>query len=143
MRFSHIGIVARDANRLAEFYKKVFGCKELRSPRTISGEKVSRGNGLPDSRIYSIWLSLPGVEIPFLEIHQYDVTKNRAVPYVNEPGYGHISFAVKDIRSKSAEIVDAGGQKLGEITNLGSADNPVLAVYMRDLEGNVIEIEER
>ncbi|MDN2579447.1 VOC family protein [Aquibium sp. ELW1220] len=142
MRFSHLGIVARDASRLAEFYRHVFGCKDRRNRVELSGEKVSRGNGLPHSEIISIWLELPGIEKPFLEIHQYGATCDRGLPRVNEPGYGHIAFEVGDIRAIRDGILNAGGQDQGEITNLGSVRTPFLAIYMRDPEGNLIELEQ-
>lgn len=142
MRFSHLCIVARDADRLAAFYRTVFECEERRPGKVISGANVSRGIGLPVSGIYSIWLSLPAVESPFLEIQQYEGMTAPTLPPANQPGYRHMSFMVGDIRSKSAEVVAAGGTKLGEITNVGTAEQPFLAVYMRDPEGNVIEIEE-
>ncbi|MGP1256503.1 MAG: VOC family protein [Kiloniellales bacterium] len=143
MRFTHVSMVARDADKLAGFYKKMFGCKGRRPPRTLSGEKVSRGNGLPNSEIYSVWLTLPGVEGPFLEILEYSDTLDRPTPSVNAPGYGHISFEVEDIRAMFSTVIQAGGQPLGEITDLGSTETPFLVVYMRDPEGNVIELEQR
>lgn len=142
MRFSHFCIVARDGDRLAGFYKQVFGCEEIRPGKLISGENVSRGIGVSDAKIYSIWLSLPEMAGPFLEIHEYAGTGNRETLCAKGPDYRHMSFIVEDIHSTSAEIVAAGGTKLGEITNLGTTDRPFLAVYMRDLEGNVIELEE-
>lgn len=142
MRFSHLCIVARDANKLADFYRSVFGCKDRRDSVAPSGEKVSRGNGLPHSEIISIWLELPGIEKPFLEIHQYGAACDRGLPRVNEPGYGHLAFEVGDIRVIRDAILHAGGQDQGEITNLGSAHTPFLAVYMRDPEGNLIELEQ-
>ncbi|QDG79201.1 VOC family protein [Labrenzia sp. PHM005] len=142
MQFKHISLVARNAAHLAEFYKSIFGCTEIRSPKTLTGEAVSRGNGLPGSEILSIWLSLPGVDGPFLEIHEYRAAVERPVPQVNEPGYGHMSFSVGDIRATSAAILQSGGKALGEITNFGTEESPVLLVYIRDPEGNILELEQ-
>lgn len=141
MRFTHLSVVARDADRLAEFYKRIFGCEDRRPRTTLSGKKVSRGNGVPNSEIYSIWLTLPSVETPFLAIHEYKETRERPSPCVNEPGYAHIAFEVEDIRAIRDEIIRAGGDDQGEITDFGTVDAPRLVVYMRDPEGNVIELE--
>ena len=108
----------------------------------MSGEQVSRGNGVPNCEIYSVWLTLPGVETPFLEIHQYRELSDSSLPLVNQPGYGHIAFEVEDIRAMRDEIIRAGGSDQGKITCLGSDDASFLAVYMRDPEGNLIELEE-
>lgn len=142
MRLAHLSIVARDADRLAEFYRKVFKCRDRRASQILSGEKVSRGNGLPNTEIYSIWLTLPGIEEMFLEIHQYRQMADRPLPRVNEPGYAHLSFEVEDIGATRDDIVRAGGRDQREITNLGTVEARFLAVYMRDPEGNLIELEE-
>ncbi|MCV0428046.1 MAG: VOC family protein [Roseibium sp.] len=142
MKFKHVSIVARNADDLSRFYKTVFGCWDLRLPRKLSGEKIYRGNGLQGVDIYSVWLSMPGVEGPFLELLQYDQIHERLLPKVNEPGYGHLSFEVADIQSAIASILEAGGQQLGEITNFGTTSIPVLLIYMRDPEGNILELEQ-
>lgn len=142
MKFKHVSIVARDTDGLAEFYKTVCGCEDRRPRKTMSGEKISQGNGVPDAEIYSAWLTLPGVEGPFLEILEYKNTHDRPTPLVNEPGYGHISFEVENIQATLAAVFEAGGKPLGEITDFGTADAPFLIVYVRDPEGNVVELEQ-
>jgi len=142
VKLSHINLVARDADTLAAFYVNIFKREFLREPRTLSGEKVSRGNGLANSEIYSIWLRFPGCDAPFLEIHQHKVTHDRELPRVNEPGFGHLSFQMEDIGAVLSAIVDAGGAPVGKITNLGSADKPISIVYARDPEGNILELEQ-
>lgn len=142
MKLAHINLVARDADKLAAFYVNVFKCKHVREPRVLSGENVSRGNGLQDSEIYSIWLNIPGCETVFLEIHQHRVTHHRERPRVNEPGFGHLSFQMGDIGAALSAIIAAGGAQLGEITDFGSADQPFLIAYARDPEGNILELEQ-
>lgn len=142
MKLKHVSIVARDADRLADFYKTVFGCVDRRPRKILSGEKISQGNGLPNSEIYSAWLNLPGVNVPFLEILEYKLFHDRSIPMVDETGYGHIAIEVEDIRATMAAVFEAGGAALGEITDLGTADAPCLVVYARDLEGNILELEQ-
>ncbi len=142
MKFGRVSMVARDTDRLADFYKAVFGCKDTGERRHLSGERVSRGNGVPGCEIYAAWLSLPGVDGPFLEIFQYKTIEERATPPVNQPGYGHISFHVEDIQAAVDAVMAAGGAPLGQITDLGTPEAPVLCVYVRDPEGNVVELEQ-
>lgn len=142
MNLTHINIVARDAKKLAQFYKAIFKCDYAREPRVLTGPKVSRGNGLPNSELLSIWLKFPGCDTPFLELHEHKVSHPRAFPKVNEPGFGHLSFQVADIRKVTSEIIDAGGEPLGEITDFGGPDEPLLIVYIRDPEGNILELEQ-
>lgn len=142
MKLVHISMVARDADKLSAFYKAVFGCMEHRPPRTLTGEAVSRGNGLPNSVIYSIWLKFPAQEKPFLELLEYKSSTNRPEPRVDELGLSHLSFEVKDIETTMTNIFETGGSPLGEITNFGTTDNPFLIVYVRDCEGNILELEQ-
>lgn len=140
---SHINLCARDGRRLAAFYEAVFGCEAQGGGwRRLSGPAIDCGNGLPDSEIEALWLGLPGGG-PYLEIFQYRDTAHRPEPAVNEPGYGHLCLVVPDIEAAMAAIQAAGGAAQGEVVRLGSADAPVLCVYMRDPEGNLIELEQR
>lgn len=143
MKFKHVSMVARDADGLADFYQRIFGCNDRRPRKTLAGDKVSRGNGLPNSEICSAWLTLPGVDGPFLKILEYGNMQDRPTPLVDEPGYGHISFEVEDIQATVAAVIQAGGKPLGEITDFGTAEAPCLIVYVRDPEGNIVELEQR
>ncbi len=142
MKFGHVSIAARNTDRLADFYKSVFGCEDNVARWTMSGERISKGNGVPGSEIYAAWLSLPGVEGPFLEIFQYKTIEERPTPAVNQPGYGHICFQVDDIHAVVSAVVSAGGARVGEVKDLGTSEAPVLCVYVRDPEGNVVELEQ-
>ncbi len=142
MKLLHVSVAARDADVLSAFYKTVFGYVDRRPPTTLSGEKVSRGNGLPNTHIYSVWLRLPDDEGPFLEILEYKNTLDRPEPRVNEPGFGHLAFEVSDIEATVAEIIKAGGKSQGEVTDFGTLNSPLLVVYVRDPEGNILELEQ-
>lgn len=135
-------MVARDADYLAAFYRDIFECEEYRPPRVLAGEKVSLGNGLPGAEIYSIWLKFPNLDRPFSEILEYTNTPDQSEPGVNEPGFSHLSFETQDIHTTFAAILKAGGAPQGEITNFGSADKPFQIVYVRDPEGNILELEQ-
>lgn len=145
MRFGHVNLVARDLDRIAGFYCKVLGCAEIGGRRLLSGEKVARGNGLAGGRIEAVWLSLPGMGAggPFLEIFQFGQGAEAPVPPVDAPGLGHLSFEVEDIRATMAQIIAGGGTAQGEVTDLGEAGAPVLCVYMRVPEGNLVELEQK
>lgn len=62
MRLAHINLVARNAKALAAFYISVMKCESLREPKVLSGERVSRGNRIANSEIFTIWLKFPELE---------------------------------------------------------------------------------
>jgi catechol 2,3-dioxygenase-like lactoylglutathione lyase family enzyme len=142
MKFSHVSIVARDTNRLADFYKEVFGCEDTEPRTSMSGEALSRGNGVPNAEIFAAWLSLPGIDGPFLEIFEYKDTEDCPPPAVNRPGYGHIAFDVDDLQAVFDAVIAAGGSAQGEITAF-EGESPFSYVYMRDPEGNVLDLKQR
>ncbi len=143
MKFTHVSMVARSTDKLADFYKTVFGCEDRKDRWQMSGELVSRGNGVPGAEIYCAHLTLPGVDGPFLEIFEYKDVLDRGMPPVNQPGYSHISFKVDDIQYAFDSVLAAGGTALGEITDFGTPESPFVYTYVRDPEGNVIELEQR
>lgn len=142
MRLLHVSLTARDADQLSAFYKGAFGFVDRRAPMRLSGETVSRGNGLPGNDIYSIWLNLPSEKQPFLEIMEYAESTHKCIPAVNEPGFGHLAFEVCDLNQTIEKLLRFGGALQGEITNFGSGERPHLIVYARDSEGNILELEQ-
>lgn len=143
MKLSHVSLTARDADKLSAFYKGVFGLVERRPPTRLSGDKVFRGNGLPNNDLYTIWLNFPGGTGPFLEIIEYAETAPRGRPAVNDPGYGHLAFEVCDLTQTIDLVLRFGGALQGKVTNFGSEVQPYLIVYARDSEGNILELEQR
>lgn len=142
VKLRHISLTARDANMLASFYCDVFGYVERRAPRRLSGEAVWRGNGLPNSNILSIWLALPDDTGPFLEIMEYDPPGTYHRPAVNDPGLAHLAFEVPDLAASLDSLLAAGGSMQGQVTNFGTDDAPLLIAYVRDPEGNILELEQ-
>lgn len=143
MKLTHISLTAKDAIALAAFYKSVFGFMDRRPPRRLSGEMVYRGNGLPGVDILVIWLALPGSTTPFLEIMQYDQQPERPWPAVNAPGFGHLAFEVPDLEEVVDRVMKSGGTLQGQVTDFGTKGAPNLLLYVRDPEGNILELENR
>ena len=143
MKLSHVSLTARDAVMLSTFYRDVLGFADRRPPRRLHGKIVSRGNGLPNSDIYSIWLDQHDQHGPFLEIMEYTDTVERGRPAVNEPGYAHLAFEVEDLQVIIGKVLRSGGSMQGEVTDFGTHQKPHLIVYMRDPEGNILELEQR
>ena len=142
MKLKHVSLTAIDAEALAAFYREAFGFDDRRPPKRLSGETVSRGNGLADSDIYVIWLNVTDMDGPFIEIMEYNETSNRPESAVNERGYGHLALEVDDLGASVDSVLRFGGSLQGEITNFGTDEKPHLIVYVRDPEGNILELEQ-
>jgi predicted enzyme related to lactoylglutathione lyase len=144
MKYVHTNLVARNWESLAAFYMEVFGCKRKPPERDLKGAWLDSLASQKGAHVHGIHLRLPGCgkSGPTLEVFQYSTTKRRALPQTDQPGYGHIAFAVKDVGKMIEEIKKHGGSLVGKrvsasIDGMGRID----VVYARDPEGNIIEVQ--
>lgn len=144
-RYVHSNLVALDWRRIAAFYVEVFGCRPSGPERDLQGPWVDRLTALPGARITGVHLLLPGhgEEGPTLEIFAYAPAAAAGGPApVSRPGLGHLAFQVEDVEAALAEVLARGGSAVGEVIH---RDYPALgrltAVYVRDPEGNAIELQ--
>lgn len=142
--FGHVNLIARDWRALARFYERLFGCVPVPPERDFRGPDVDRATALPNAHITGAHLRLPGFgdKGPTLEIFRYDELANAVEPLVNRPGFGHVAFAVDDVASARDEVLSNGGREYGAIVTLTTkAGAKVTFCYVRDPEGNVIELQ--
>jgi catechol 2,3-dioxygenase-like lactoylglutathione lyase family enzyme len=145
-RFVHTNLIARDWQRLARFYQDVFGCVPVPPERNLSGPDYERGTGVPGARAQGVHLLLPGCGEagPTLEIFQYTPPGPEAVSAVNGSGFGHIAFAVPSVAEARTHFLAAGGSAVGEVVSIRVAADAVITwCYVRDPEGNVVELQSR
>jgi predicted enzyme related to lactoylglutathione lyase len=143
-KYVHTNIMAQDWRKLATFYQDVFGCVPVSPQRDFKGEALERATNIPNAAFQGMHLRLPGFgeNGPTLEIFQYTTMPVRSEILVNRPGFGHIAFLVEDVAKALAAVLAAGGQDIGEIITLQTADGrKVTFVYMTDPEGNILELQ--
>ena len=143
-RFAHVNLIARDWRRLARFYEQVLGCVPVPPERKLQGKRLEKGTGVPGARIEGTHLRLPGFgdQGPTLEIFQYDQFFGGAPTAVNQRGLAHVAFAVEDVKATQDAVLAAGGSNVGELVTLPiSETRAVTFAYVRDPEGNIIELQ--
>ena len=99
VKYVHTNIVARNWEKLAQFYIDVFNCEPIYPERDMSGEWIDRITMIREVHIEGIHLRLPGYENgPTLEIFSYgdNTAENREI-LVNNYGFAHIAFHVDDV----------------------------------------------
>jgi len=144
IKFVHTNIIARDWKRLAQFYIEVFGCEPVYPERNLSGEWVDKITKISNVKIKGIHLKLPGYQDgPTLEIFEYNnLSKQNNKPLINDPGYSHIAFHVNDVEAILQKLISNGGESYGELIEKNIEGIGILKViYAKDLEGNIIEIQ--
>lgn len=144
IKYVHTNIIAKNWKKLSQFYIDVFQCKPIYPERDLSGEWIDKLTMIDNVRIKGIHLSLPGYENgPTLEIFEYvpnNLTANN--PTINHQGLGHLAFHVDSVEDLLQKILTSGGEQLGKIVKKDYGNIGILtAVYARDPEGNIIEIQ--
>lgn len=143
-RYVHTNIIAKDANKLIDFYKTVLRCKSINETRDLRGAWLDGLTGLNGAHITGEHLLLPGYgeDHPTLEIFSYDMLKQAVSPEINRPGLAHIAFEVDDVDTTLAEVIGAGGSSVGELVTASYPSGvEAVFVYARDPEGNIIELQ--
>jgi len=143
-KYVHTNLVARDWKRLAQFYQTVFGCEPVPPERDFKGERMGAVTGLSGAQIQGAHLRMPGFgnSGPTLEIFQYHQMEEKDASAINQPGFAHIAFEVDSVEDARDEFNAHGGSPLGELVTLTIEDGKqVTLIYMRDPEGNIVELQ--
>jgi predicted enzyme related to lactoylglutathione lyase len=144
--YAHTNIIARDSQKLIEFYKAVFGCKSIGQTRDIRGEWLDRLTGVTGSHIVGEHLVLPGFgdNYPTLEIFSYDTMIDMPARQINAYGFVHIAFKVDDVQETLEKLLANGGHMVGEVVVHDFPDgHKGTFVYATDIEGNIVEVQSR
>jgi predicted enzyme related to lactoylglutathione lyase len=142
--YVHTNLIAQDLRKLVEFYQQVFGCTAATSEQNLAGQWLEAITGVSDAQIRVIHLRLPGYgkKGPTLEVIQYKEQKKGRATGANRPGFGHIAFAVDDVKAAQDAVIAAGGGRVGDIVSVAIPGRGRLTeAYVTDPEGNIIELQ--
>jgi predicted enzyme related to lactoylglutathione lyase len=143
-RYVHTNLIAKDWRKLANFYQRLFGCILVPPERDFQGEQLEAGSGVSGAHLRGVHLRLPGYgeNGPTLEILSYNLLVEQGPTAANRLGFGHIAFAVDDVPSAQAAVMQEGGSTVGEIVTLQVATgDEVTWCYVTDPEGNIVELQ--
>jgi catechol 2,3-dioxygenase-like lactoylglutathione lyase family enzyme len=143
-RFGHVNVTGTDWRRLAAFYEDLFGCELVPPERDYRGSDLESATGVPGAHLTGAHLRLPGhgANGPTIEIYQYDGVQPGSDPRVDRAGWGHVAFQVPDVAAALAEVLAAGGGRVGEVITSTTADGRrVTWCYATDPDGNIVELQ--
>jgi predicted enzyme related to lactoylglutathione lyase len=143
-KYVHTNLIAKDWQKLAQFYTDVFGCVFVPPERDFQGNELDSGTGLKGAHLTGAHLRLPGYgeNGPTIEIFHYDQLEPRPETAVNRPGFAHIAFEVDNVEAARREVETHGGGMVGEIVTLMTKiGTKVTWCYVTDPEGNVLELQ--
>lgn len=143
-RYVHTNIIARDADKLIEFYKDVFGCRSIGEKRNIRGTWLDKMTGISNAHIVGEHLVMPGYDEdhPTLEIFSYDQMEGDSNHSINAYGIRHIAFEVDNVAETLEKVLARGGSMVGELVHADYEDGrKATFVYATDIEGNILELQ--
>ncbi len=142
-RYAHTNIIAKDFQKLVDFYKDVFHCKSIGETRDLRGKWLDKLTGISNAHIMGEHLCLPGYgeDHPTLEIFSYDIM-TESDHSVNTCGIAHLAFEVDDVEATLQRLLEKGGKQIGEVVKAEYEDGRnAVFVYATDCEGNIIELQ--
>jgi predicted enzyme related to lactoylglutathione lyase len=143
IKYVYSTLLAKEWRKLADFYIDVFQCQPRSSEFHFSGKWLDGLTGLKNAGIDGIQLSLPGYEDgPAIEIISYNQTSFRRHDIIpNLQGVTSLVFHVDSVNNILQKALVHGGQQAG-ITVTETIDNlgKFTAAYIRDPEGNIVEV---
>lgn len=144
IKYVHTNIVAKNWEKLADFYIKVFACKIAPPIRHYTGKDLDSAVKIKNTILNGVHLKLPGYNKigPTLEIFSYIPSATKLNRKVSTPGITHLAFEVGNVYKVYKEVLKNGGKKVGKIITLIRTDGKkVTWCYVKDPEGNMIELQ--
>lgn len=105
---------------------------------------MEAGTGVAGARLHGMHMRLPGAgpDGPTLEIFEYSEPAADVAQVVNRPGFAHIAFAVDSVVEAREHVLSHGGSAVGDVVTVAiSATAKVTWCYVRDPEGNIVELQ--
>jgi glyoxylase I family protein len=145
-KFRHVAIVARDLNKLVDFYTQTLGFAVKRRYEAANAN-FQKGIGVPGAQATVVHLTIPNSTVE-LELFEFgapamDASGRSPLP-ANQPGIRHMALIVDDLRQACLELKAKGIVFLSEpITHKEPKEVAGFQfVYFRDPEGNIVELNQ-
>lgn len=144
IRYVHTNIIAKDCEKLINFYKEVFGCRSIGEKRDLRGVWLDKLTGIFNAHIVGEHLVMPGYDTnhPTIEIFSYDQMEGKLTHRINTYGIAHLAFEVDNVAKTLEKVIAKGGGIIGELVHVDYEDGrKATFVYATDIEGNIIELQ--
>ena len=127
---SHVGIAVRDLDSAIKSYE------------VLTGSPISKVENVESEKVKVAMFSSVGGRIELLAATSED---SPIAKFINKRGEGlhHICIYVDDIESKLSELKKAGIKVIDETYRLGAEGKKIAFVHPQNLNGVLIELEER
>ena len=136
---THLGLCVSDLERSVAFYCDVFGFAEV-GRLEPDVEPTSRILEIPDAKLQAVYLERDGWRLELLYFPSPGHTGTGAPRPVNQLGFTHLSFRVRDIAAFLVRVEAAGGS-IREDSRIPAHDGDrSRALFVLDPDGTRIEL---
>ncbi len=140
----HAGVTVANLDRSLAFYEGLLGLP-VAAISVLESAEIAAVVGHPGARLRIADLQMPSGEV--LELIVYEVPDGAPVRTRHtQPGTAHIALTVANLADLHARLLAAGADLIstGPVAITGTGEFAgVVVLYLRDPDGNVIELIER
>lgn len=133
-RIDHFSLTVADVQRSAAFYQR-FGFEPVKT-YVSTGPDAAEGTGTSDAEIEILWLQFANGG-PMLELLRYVGHPSGPAAHNSVVGAAHMCLVVDDVRTAHAALL---GEDVAFVSEPHEDEHGVVWVYMRDPDGNVLEL---
>ena len=137
-KFHHLAISVCDMDRMISFYTDVLGFEVDWDMDHRGGEKLGRVVGLPNPDAHIVMMKGYGARIELFKYHS-PAGESHGNGRQCDFGFTHFALQVKNIHGLYDHLISAGARFNCPPQSLRPG---VWATYMKDTEGNTIELVE-
>ncbi|ENP5333418.1 VOC family protein [Salmonella enterica] len=141
----HVAIIVQDLRVMINYYSVLLDAVKIKDI-VLDSEPFRKGIGVPNAKARTVHLYNKDINLT-IELTQFIspiLEENKVFLHtVNRIGYGHLSFEVSDIIEvyKHLEMNRCEVNKVStEISTIIGDDKRICFAYIRDPEGNIIEL---
>lgn len=141
----HVAIVVKDLNVMQNYYTVLLDAIKTKDI-ILNSEQFRNGVGVPNAIARTIHIYSKCVNLT-IELTQYSfpllAENKKRLHAVNRLGYGHLSFEVSNINDVYQHLEESGckvNKVSSEISTVMSDVKKICFAYIRDPEGNIIEL---
>jgi catechol 2,3-dioxygenase-like lactoylglutathione lyase family enzyme len=139
-RFEHMSFTVASLDRAVQFWTEGLGFK-VASVSERTGDWQARVTGVPGAQLKVAHLFGYGHHMEFIEYLQ--APGNSVALQPNMAGVAHVCLEVEDIEKTIKTLATLGAAPQGELIKVDSGPfKGCRAIYMRDPNGVIIELEE-
>ena len=138
--YNHTSFTVANVDRAVQFWTKELGFRAI-SVSDRTGDWQGQVTGIPGAKLRIAHLFGHGHHMEFIEY--LEAPGNTLALQPNMAGVAHVCLEVKDIEKTIERLLTSGATSQGKLIEVDSGPfKGCRAIYLRDPEGIIIELEE-